>query len=130
MDGTNVVTLRTFRLTEGDRNSVDMVASAAIASDESDLAARDAEIEASIAGLFPFANGALKRQEDQPPRWDDDTWLAEPTKQRTWPTEADIRVSSRSKTFALERSHLAGLGFEGDVLLGWRAGDAIASELD
>jgi len=130
MEGTNVVTLRTYRLTEGDRTSVDMVASAAIATDDPDPQARDAEIEASIASLFPFANGALKRQEDQTPRWDDDTWLAEPAKNGTWPREADIRVSSRSKVFALERSHLAGLGFEGDVLLGWRAGEAIAAELD
>jgi hypothetical protein len=130
MEGTNVVTLRAFRLTDGDRATVDLVASAVLPTGETDLAARDAEIEAQIAGLFPFANGGLKRQEDAPPRWDDDTWLADPPRNGAWPQESEIRISSKPRVFALERSNLAGLGFEGDVLLGWRAGDAIATELD
>jgi len=129
MDGTNVVTLRAFRLMDGDRSNVDLVASSVLAADETDLKARDEEMEATIAGLFPFENGALSRQEDKPPRWDDDTWLGDPLQQGAWPRETDIRVSSKSKIFALERSHLAGLGFEGDVLLGWRAGGEIAAEL-
>jgi hypothetical protein len=29
----------------------------------------------------------------------------------------------------LDRSSVGGLGFEGDVLLGWRAGDVVAAEL-
>lgn len=130
LEGTNVVTLRTFRLTEGERASVDIVASAVLPTGEEDLAARDTEIEASIAGLFPFANGALSRQVDETPRWDDDTWLADPSSGGTWPRETEIRVSSKPRIFSLERSQLTGLGFEGDVLLGWRAGDAIAAELD
>ena len=130
MEGTNVVTLRAFRLMDGDRATVDLVASAVLPIGEGDPAACDAEIETAVAGLFPFANGALQRQEDEPPRWDDDTWLADPPRNASWPRENEIRISSKPKVFALERSHLAGLGFEGDVLLGWRAGNAIAAELD
>jgi len=40
-----------------------------------------------------------------------------------------VRLSSRPPIFALERAWLGDLGFEGDLLLGWRAGDAIADEL-
>jgi len=40
-----------------------------------------------------------------------------------------VRVSSRPLVYALERSWLGGLGFEGDLLLGWRGGDAIAGDL-
>jgi hypothetical protein len=31
--------------------------------------------------------------------------------------------------YRLDRAEVGGLGLEGDLLLGWRAGDAIAHEL-
>ena len=46
-----------------------------------------------------------------------------------WPPTAELRVGSRAPVHALERAWLAPLGFEGDLLLGWRAGDAIAGDL-
>ena len=46
-----------------------------------------------------------------------------------WPGEVEIRIASRPPTYALERAGVGALGFEGDVLLGWRGGDAIGSEL-
>ena len=46
-----------------------------------------------------------------------------------WPTEVEIRVPARAPVFALPREELAGLGPEGDLLLGWQAGDTIAAAL-
>ena len=46
-----------------------------------------------------------------------------------WPGDTDLRLSSRPPIYHLDRSAVAGLGLEGDLLLGWRAGDAIAEEL-
>ena len=63
------------------------------------------------------------------PRWDDDTWLADPAPDAAWPAPAELRISSRQPIYSLERASVAGLGFEGDLLLGWRGGDAIASDL-
>ena len=63
------------------------------------------------------------------PLWDTDTVLTDPEPGTGWPAECDVRVSSRPPIFALERAWLGDLGFEGDLLLGWRAGDAIADEL-
>ena len=40
-----------------------------------------------------------------------------------------IRISSRPPLYELPREALASLGVEGDVLLGWRAGDRIAADL-
>ena len=40
-----------------------------------------------------------------------------------------MRVSGRPLIYSVERSGVAGLGVEGELLLGWRAGDAVAAEL-
>ena len=63
------------------------------------------------------------------PRWDDDAWLEDPPRKLGWPTQIPLRVSSRPPVYRLDRAEVGGLGLEGDLLLGWRAGDAIASEL-
>ena len=63
------------------------------------------------------------------PRWDDDNWLEDPPRKLGWPTQVPLRVSSRPPVYRLDRSEIGGLGLEGDLLLGWRGGDAIASEL-
>ena len=40
-----------------------------------------------------------------------------------------MRVCARPNVYALDRRAIAGLGFEGDLLLGWRAGELIAAGL-
>ena len=58
-----------------------------------------------------------------------DAWLEDPEPGDGWPSEIDLRVSGRPAVYRLDRSQVAGLGVEGDLLLGWRSGDVIASEL-
>jgi hypothetical protein len=128
VDGTNVVSLRVFPNDRRD-DSVDLVASAVIAADESDVAAREDEIQAGVAALMPFAAEALVRQPIIAPRWDRDDWLFDPAASAGWPATCNVRVSSKAPTYVLDRAAVGGLGFEGDVLLGWRTGDCIAAEL-
>jgi hypothetical protein len=128
MEGTNVISLRVFPSARHD-DTVDLVASSVVAADESNVAAREAEIEAGVAELMPFAAGALVRQPEPSPRWDSDDFLCDPAASAGWPATSNIRISSRPPTFALDRAAVAGLGFEGDVLLGWRTGDCVAAEL-
>jgi hypothetical protein len=128
MEGTNVVTLRVFPNADRD-DTVDLVASSVVDAAESDLPSREEEIETSVADLLPFAGDALVRRRGPSPRWDCDTWLSDPPTGGGWPAACDVRLSSRPPTWLLDRSGVAGLGFEGDVLLGWRAGDAVAAEL-
>ena len=90
-------------------------------------AARDVEV--ALRSLMPFAGNALVRQQHALPAWDDDDWLEELPAGSAWPGEADLRVSSRPPVYRLDRPAVAGLGLEGDLLLGWRAGDAIAADL-
>jgi len=128
MEGTNVITLRVFPNARRD-DSVDLVASSVVAADETEIAAREAEIEAGVGDLMPFAAGALTRQESTRPTWDSDDWLSDPAASAGWPATCNIRVSSRPPAFVLDRAAVGGLGFEGDVLLGWRSGDCVAAEL-
>ena len=78
---------------------------------------------------MPFAAEALVRQPTTAPRWDRDDWLFDPAASAGWPAVCNVRVSSKSPTYVLDRAAVGGLGFEGDVLLGWRTGDCIAAEL-
>jgi len=107
---------------------IDLVATAVVGADD-DFAAREAQIEARVRGLLTFAGDALVRRPLARPRWDDDGWLEDPVRGSGWPCESEVRVSSRPPVYRLDRSAVAGLGIEGDLLLGWRAGDAIAAEL-
>ncbi|MBJ21682.1 MAG: NAD(P)/FAD-dependent oxidoreductase [bacterium] len=116
-------------------NRVDLVARAVIndVSPET-LEARSAALRAEIGdrlrALMPFCSDELAQIEVEMPRWDsDDGWLEDPTDQTGWPGEIDLRLSSRPPIFHLDRAAAAGLGLEGDLLLGWRGGDAIAAEL-
>jgi hypothetical protein len=79
---------------------------------------------------MPFAEGRIGRVAAAPaPLWDDDFALADPEAGGGWPGDVEIRATSRPPVYVLPREHTASLGFEGDLLLGWRAGDAIRSEL-
>lgn len=88
------------------------------------------EIGDRLRALMPFCGDALAQVEFERPGWDsDDGWLEDPENQNGWPGEIDLRFSSRPPIYHLDRAAAAGLGLEGDLLLGWRGGDAIASEL-
>jgi hypothetical protein len=79
---------------------------------------------------MPFCGDELEQIEVTPPQWDsDDGWLEDPPPGRGWPAEIDLRLSTRPPIYHLDRAAVAGLGLEGDLLLGWRGGDAIAAEL-
>jgi hypothetical protein len=63
------------------------------------------------------------------PRWDHDALLADPPAGVGWPAEIELRLPTKQPIYQLDRAAVGGLGFEGDTLLGWRGGDAIAAEL-
>jgi hypothetical protein len=63
------------------------------------------------------------------PRWDDDNWLEDPAHGACWPGELDLRVSTKPPIYMLDRSWVGGLGVEGDLLLGLRAGEILHKEL-
>jgi hypothetical protein len=86
-------------------------------------------ITAAVSELLPFSAPSLERVRARPPRWDVEDQLADPPPGGGWPGESEIRLACRQPVYALERSVVASLGFDGDLLLGWRAGDAIAADL-
>jgi hypothetical protein len=87
-------------------------------------------ITARLKALMPFCGDELEQIEVTPPQWDtDDGWLEDPPPGTGWPAEIDLRLSTRPPIYHLDRAAVAGLGLEGDLLLGWRGGDAIAAEL-
>jgi len=116
-------------------NRIDLVARAMI--DDADPDRLDTQtarlredVTARLHDLMPFSGDQLDQIEVKIPQWDhDDGWLEDPPPGQGWPGETDLRISSRPPVYHLDRSAVAGLGLEGDLLLGWRAGDAIAEEL-
>lgn len=126
------VALRVFRGAAG-RDRVDLLASTVgpMETDGSgaDTKRMEAQIEATVRTLLPLAGDGLERIPVVEPLWDSDSLLADPQGDETWPAEVDLRLTSRPAVYALDRAWVGGLGFEGDVLLGWRGGDAIAGEL-
>jgi hypothetical protein len=88
------------------------------------------DIAERLRDLMPFCADHLDQVDAKRPQWDDDDgWLEDPPPGQGWPGDTDLRISSRPPIYHLDRSAVAGLGLEGDLLLGWRAGDAIAEEL-
>ncbi len=116
-------------------NRVDLVARAVIPDVEPESlevrsTALGSEIANRLRALMPFCGDELVQIEVEMPRWDsDDGWLEDPVGQTGWPSEIDLRLSTRPPIYHLDRAAAAGLGLEGDLLLGWRGGDAIAAEL-
>ena len=86
-------------------------------------------IERAIRDLLPFSQGQLERRPLPTRHWDTDAWLADPPPHRGWPDDLEVRLSSRPSVYSVERSNVGALGAEGELWLGWRAGDAIAEEL-
>ena len=94
-----------------------------------DPGAREAEITDALTGLLPFAEGRLVRVREPEPRWDHDVLLADPPAGVGWPAEIELRLPTKQPIYQLDRAAVGSLGFEGDTLLGWRGGDAIAADL-
>ncbi len=107
---------------------VDLVGRIRIADDEEESSAEQ-EVLARVGQLMPFSEGGIALLEQRRPAWDDDGWLEDPVAGRSWPAESDLRVGGRVPVYRLDRAGVASLGLEGDLLLGWRAGDAISAEL-
>ncbi len=114
---------------------VDLVARAVLpAATPADLEARLSSLRSDIAdrlrSLMPFCGDDLVSIDYERPEWDsDDGWLESASPDRGWPADIDLRRSTRPTVYCLDRAAAGGLGLEGDLLLGWRGGDAIAAEL-
>lgn len=126
LEGANLIRLRIFQ-PAGDAEMADIVASAVVPAESSDLAALDRELESVATELLPFAE--CTRSLAPEPRWDTDDPLPDPRPGTGWPSDSDVRASSRQPVYCLDRSIVAALGVEGDLLLGWRTGEAIIAEL-
>jgi hypothetical protein len=115
---------------ERDPRQVDLTATQAV-DDGADLAGVHDGLERAVRALLPFSERRIGRVAEAPrPAWDDDLALGDPHGSGGgWPTEVEIRVATRAPVFSLPREELAGLGAEGDLLLGWQAGDTIAAAL-
>ncbi len=88
---------------------------------------RDRGIGEAPDALLP---GAISRIPNPArPLWDDEAAAPAPERGDGWPGEVEIHTPGRRPIFCLPREGLAGLGLEGELLLGWRAGDAIRAEL-
>jgi len=134
-EGTNVVSIARHPRPEretgetGETGEQDLVASAVVEDRPGARAAVEGEIEAALRELMPFCEGHGERLPWPEPGWDDEAALGDPARGEGWPGEIDLRASSRPPVQMLRREGMAALGLEGDLLLGWRAGDALASEL-
>ena len=122
------LTLRRFACPD-DPTQLHLLVSALVDAAEPDLATREAEMIDAVAGLMPFAEGRLAPVQEPEARWDDDSAVEEPASGEGWPGDVEIRAGGKLPVFRLDRAAVAGLGFEGELLLGWRGGDAIAAEL-
>jgi hypothetical protein len=122
-----VITLTAFDSAEA-RGHVELIARMRI--DEHEAAdPAEAEIVRRVVALMPFSDGHLEVRPQRRPLWDDDERLEDPPSGGGWPVEIDLKVSPRSPVYRLDRAEVASLGLEGDLLLGWRAGDLVAQEL-
>ncbi len=85
-------------------------------------------IERVVRRLLPFSEQGLRVQSLPEPVWDTDALQGGPG-DGGWPRVASSRLSARPSIHQLDRATLGDLGFEGDLLLGLHAADAIAEEL-
>ncbi len=123
--GTEVTCIQRYPTAGGD--AVDLVASTV--APHSRAAEVEQQLVTTVAGLMPFSSGRLSRVPIVAGRWDDAGWLADPPDGGGWPDTCEIRLATKQVIYQLDRAAVAGLGFEGDILLGWRGGDAIAADL-
>jgi hypothetical protein len=126
-DGESVA-LHVFR-GRGRSTGFDLLASVVVPIDDAEAVKRgEARIERALRDLLPYSEGALERVPLPVSRWDSDALLADPVA-AAWPDDPELRICSRPTVYGLDRASVGGLGGEGELWLGWRAGDAIAAEL-
>jgi hypothetical protein len=126
----SVSTLALFERPD-EREWVDLVLRSVILEeeDEETREAVEERLVERVRELLPFSEDALERRPVQRPLWDDDDFLEEPPAGGHWPGQFDLRLHGKPPIHVLDRSRVAGLGLEGELLLGWRGGDALAAEL-
>lgn len=107
---------------------VDLVASAVAPLDAPAAGVQD-WIDRVIERLVPFADGRFTARPVATPVWDTDDLLCDPSGGSGWPAPFTSRLAGRLPVHHLDRAAVAGLGFEGDLLLGLHAAEAIAAEL-
>lgn len=123
MTGTNVVRIRSF-----ERGAeVDLIADASLPIEALDDERAFEEIGRSVVSLMPLGDEGWQRVAVSAPLWDRSDLLTDPSDDD--PNSGLRRPLSRVPAYILDRSQSAQRGFEGDLLLGWQAGDAIAKEL-
>jgi hypothetical protein len=122
-----IVTLN-VTTSESGEDEYDLIARTLLAADESEADA-DSRVSDWLHTLIPFATEKIVRCQHVLPSWDGDDWLEAQPLGREWPGEGHFRVGQRPPVYRLDRPAIAGLGLEGDLLLGWRAGDAIAEDM-
>jgi hypothetical protein len=94
-----------------------------------DLDAAHARIETAVRGLLPFSEKKVARVSVAgAPLWDDEFALGE-LQAGGWPTEVEIRANASPLVYHLPRDEMGAVGAEGDLLLGWHAGDTLAAAL-
>ena len=108
-----------------DDDLVELVASSAGAAKEGELE----RMAGTVDELIPFTEGQRVQVPVLRPRWDDPDALTDPPAGEGWPSEIQIRLSSRPAVYHLPRYAVGALGIEGELLLGLRAGEAILPEL-
>jgi hypothetical protein len=123
MAGTNVVRVRIF-----DRGAeVDLIADASLPIDALDEKRVVEDLGRSVVSLMPLGDEGWQRIAVPAPVWDRSDLLADTDDVE--PVAGLRRPLSRIPAYILDRSQRAQRGFEGDLLLGWQAGDTIAAEI-
>lgn len=106
---------------------VELVLARTVAADADDEAETARMLEAT-AELIPYEAGRAKLAPiPARPGWDDDS--IHERSAGAWPAAITTQPSSRRPIFTLRRGDVAPLGVEGELLLGWRTGDAIRETL-
>jgi len=125
MTGTNVVRVRWFeRGTE-----VDLLADTTVAADSRDDDRALEDIGRSIVSLMPLGDEGWSRVAIPEPLWDRSDLLADPHDASGDPIPGLRQPIARVPVYVIDGSRSARRGFEGDLMLGWQAGDAIGAEL-
>jgi len=111
------------------KGEVELVLSAVLPDDAKREKEQAAQLVQALGDLLPVLRGRLRPAQPLPrPLWDDEA-LRVDSGSHGWPDSVDLRLGGRRPIFRLPREQMASLGAEGELLLGWRAGDAIREEL-
>jgi hypothetical protein len=127
MDAGSPITLSIFERAD-DPKSVDIVLKSIRGKNE-EPAEREQVMIDQLLRLMPFHGDRFQRVAITRPRWDSEDLLEDPTNGACWPGEVDLRATAKLPVYLLDRSWVAGLGLEGDLLLGLKAGEALQAEL-